>query len=257
MSSRRLDYVLTCLDLTAHAPPSALRALDIGTGHVAIYPLLIRTLRPDAAVWASEIDPVSIEHARGVLVTNGAEASESGGITLLSGTESLLSHLDSIGHVSFTMCNPPFFASAAEATSSREAKTGAAPAAPTAAVNEEITRGGEEGFVGQMIHESVQHKHKADWFTSLIGKYSSLESLVAKIKGVSDNYAIIRLQQRRTVRWVLVWSFGAYRLPDVSLFSCRALTTGADETATPGPEHEFWPTPPPAQYLFSHEYDGR
>lgn len=220
--------------------------LDVGTGHVAIYPLLLHRLRPEAAVCGSEIDEVSLEHARGVLEKNGIrpvpvfDAAESvsgqaeavqgestphsdkpeteagsatpGGITLLPACPdgSLLSH--PIYPLRFTLCNPPFFASEEEALESRSTKP-VGTSAPTCAPNEEVTRGGEVAFVSRLIDESAGKD--CTWFTSLVGKYASLAPLVRKAKE-SGNYALVRLQQARTVRWVLVWSHDHYRLPDVS-----------------------------------------
>ena len=211
-SDARLDYILTCLDLPL--PDAPLRVLDIGTGHVAIYALLLHRLRPTAAVFGSEVDDVSLRHAREVLAANKISGtSDSGGITLIEGTASLLSH--PVYPLSFTLCNPPFFASESEALASRAAKPEGT-SAPTCAANEEVTRGGEVAFVSQMIDESVEHKHECAWFTSLVGKYASLPELVAKVKKVTNNYGVVRLQQRRTARWVLIWGFGNDRLSDVS-----------------------------------------
>lgn len=67
-----------------------------------------------------------------------------------------------------------------------------------------------------MVDESRQHRDQVCWFTSLVGRYASLGPLVARVKRVTDNYAVIKLQQSRTARWVLVWGYTPYRLPDVS-----------------------------------------
>ncbi|RSH78632.1 uncharacterized protein EHS24_002361 [Apiotrichum porosum] len=218
--ANRLDYILTCLDVAQHAPAAPLRALDIGTGHVAIYALLLHRLRADAHIYASELDPTSLAHATHVVAANGAAAA----ITLLPGCTDGYSLLAWLGtpsipattasRLSFTLCNPPFFASDAEAVALRESKAGPAPAAPTCSANEEITRGGEESFIGQMVDESRQHRDQVCWFTSLVGRYASLGPLVARVKRVTDNYAVIKLQQSRTARWVLVWGYTPYRLPD-------------------------------------------
>lgn len=233
----RLDYLLTCLGLPF---PPPLRALDIGTGHVAIYALLLRALRPDAAVYGSEIDAESLEHARGVLKHNRippvpetiAEASEAtatasasvlapdsaaGGVTLLPACPNggLLTH--PILPLSFTLCNPPFFSSESEVATSRASKP-VGTSGPTCSINEEITRGGEAAFISQMIEESAREplRDRVAWFTSLVGRYSTLEAVVTLVKRTTGNYAVVRLQQARTVRWVVVWSFGWDRLPDVS-----------------------------------------
>ncbi|KAL1413478.1 hypothetical protein Q8F55_001252 [Vanrija albida] len=214
--ANRLDYVLTALDLVAGLP-GPLRVLDIGTGHVAIYLLLLRFLRPEAQGVGSELDDVSREHAAAVLAANGiAESSirlvpEARGNTLLGWLDDERVPADSW---SLTMCNPPFFGSEAEAAEARALKAGAPPAGKTAAHNEEITRGGEEAFIAQMVDESVPLGQRCAWYTSLVGRYASLEPLVAAVRKVTDNYAVLSLRQARTARWVLAWSFGPARADD-------------------------------------------
>lgn len=198
--------------------------LDIGTGHVAIYLLLLRYLRPDAQSVGSELDDVSREHAASVLAANDIPDStirlvpEAKGNTLLGWLDDERLGIDSW---SLTMCNPPFFGSEAEAAEARALKTGAPPAGKTAAHNEEITRGGEELFVAQMVDESVKFGTRCRWYTSLVGRYASLEPLVAAVRKVTDNYAVLVLRQAKTARWVLAWSFGADRVSDVSRCTSR------------------------------------
>lgn len=224
----RLDYALLCLDLAEHAPRRPLRALDIGTGHVAIYALLLSRLRPDAEIVATELDAVSLEHARATVTANSA-----GKVTVLPAPEAhlfpfsspTLSEEDDLNgaaeardeYFTFTMCNPPFFSSTDDAAASRDLKALPAPAAPTAAANEEITAGGEVEFVGHMIDDSVRLGEKVAWYTSLVGRYESLHELVRKLREVTGNYYVVSLRQAKTARWVLAWGFGKERLPDVSI----------------------------------------
>ncbi|BEI91271.1 uncharacterized protein CcaverHIS019_0400910 [Cutaneotrichosporon cavernicola] len=209
--ANRLDYVLLCLDL---ADPGPLRAIDIGTGHVAIYALLLHHLRPDAHILATELDPCSLAHARATVAAN----SNSNSIRVIPAPEGRIfpisaSDKDSTNKTyAFTMCNPPFFSSAQHVVASRNLK-GPAPAAPTAAINEEVTKGGEEAFIGTMIAESTK-LGQVRWFTSLVGRYESLHSLVKLVREVTDNYYVVSLRQARTARWMLIWGFGKERLPD-------------------------------------------
>ncbi|GMK58629.1 hypothetical protein CspeluHIS016_0600710 [Cutaneotrichosporon spelunceum] len=221
--ANRLDYALLCLDL---AGPGPLRAIDIGTGHVAIYALLLHRLRPDAHILATELDAGSLAHARATVAANGAGHSVSvipapeGRIFPLTpeaekekeGEEKEEAERAETSNYAFTMCNPPFFASPGEVLASRALK-GPAPGAPTAAVNEEVTRGGEEAFVGAMVAESVA-LGQVRWFTSLVGRYENLHALVRLVRGVTDNYYVVSLRQAQTARWVLIWGFGKERLPD-------------------------------------------
>lgn len=225
--------MLTCLDLAQYAAPGPLRALDIGTGHVAVYALLLHKLRPEAYVVGSELEPTSLAHAREQAARNSI-APAAVEIKGVPPDNSLLGHLKDQDSWSFTMCNPPFFASLAEAEEARLAKATPASAAPTCAPNEQVTRGGEELFVGQMIDESVAYGDKVGWFTSLVGRYASLGPLVKHVLTKTTNYAVISLRQGNTARWVLAWSFSPYRLPDVS---CTDPVKVADEQNLTRPAH--------------------
>ncbi|KAG9097996.1 hypothetical protein FRC07_010704, partial [Ceratobasidium sp. 392] len=78
-----------------------------------------------------------------------------------------------------------------------------------------ITPGGEVNFVRRMLEESIMLRDVCWWYTSLLGKMSSVNALVAAIKehGI-NNYAIGELVQGNTRRWVIAWSFLDVRLPD-------------------------------------------
>lgn len=64
-------------------------------------------------------------------------------------------------------------------------------------------------FIMRMIYESLILRDRVQWYTSMLGKFSSIEPLVKKLreKGV-DNYAITEfVQGSKTRRWGLAWSF--------------------------------------------------
>ncbi|KAI9507334.1 hypothetical protein F5148DRAFT_1149830 [Russula earlei] len=87
----------------------------------------------------------------------------------------------------FSMCNPPFYASADEIQLSAAAKELRSSAICTGAEVEMITPGGEEAFVA---------------LVTLLRTHSV------------TNYAITELVQGHTRRWALAWSFTDTRLPD-------------------------------------------
>lgn len=83
----------------------------------------------------------------------------------------------------------------------------------TGAPVEMVTSGGEVGFVGRIIDESLALRDRVRWYTSMLGKHSSLETLVMMLrdKGV-DNYAVAEfVQGHKTRRWAVGWSFGPMR----------------------------------------------
>lgn len=76
-----------------------------------------------------------------------------------------------------------------------------------------VTPGGEIAFVSRMIEESLALRDRVQWYTSMLGKFSSVAVLVQKLrdKGV-DNYAVTEfVQGSKTRRWGLAWSFDDLR----------------------------------------------
>lgn len=72
-----------------------------------------------------------------------------------------------------------------------------------------VTTGGEIAFVSRMIDESLILKDRVQWYSSMLGKFSSLSVLVQKLrdKGV-ENYAVTEfVQGSKTRRWGIAWSF--------------------------------------------------
>lgn len=78
-----------------------------------------------------------------------------------------------------------------------------------------VTLGGEVAFVSQMIDESRHLGDRCQWYTSMLGKASSVEKIVQKLKDYGvQNWAVKDLVQgNKTKRWCLAWSFANMR-PD-------------------------------------------
>lgn len=76
-----------------------------------------------------------------------------------------------------------------------------------------VTDGGEIAFVSQMIEESLKHRDKVRWYTSMLGKLSSVSILVENlIEMKNHNYAVTEfVQGNKTKRWAIAWSWGDLR----------------------------------------------
>ncbi|EJU00227.1 hypothetical protein DACRYDRAFT_68457, partial [Dacryopinax primogenitus] len=117
----------------------------------------------------------------------------------------------------FLMCNPPFYSSAEEVADLAGMKELDPSGVCTGSDNEMITPGGEVGFVGRMVRESTRVGRRCRWYTSLLGKLSSVKEVIELIRSPEvniDNYAIGEITQGRTRRLAIAWSFGDARLPD-------------------------------------------
>ncbi|KAI9063839.1 S-adenosyl-L-methionine dependent methyltransferase, partial [Trametes sanguinea] len=217
----RLNYILWLEDVVATTTLAlgldrdrAVRGLDVGTGASAIYPLLGCRTNPTWSFTATELDELSLRFARQNVERNDLQHR----ISVLSADPSgpifaPLKNSDVI--YDFTMCNPPFYGSREEVLQSAEAKEFEPNAVCTGADVEMITPGGEAAFVGRMVEESLELRDRCRWFTSMLGKMSSLTSIVQSLRSKEvENYAISELVQGQTRRWVIAWSFEDVRLPD-------------------------------------------
>lgn len=114
-----------------------------------------------------------------------------------------------------TMCNPPFYSSAQEMQDSLDKKSLPPNGACSGTSTEMICAGGEVAFVSRLIDESTSLRERVRWYTSMLGKMSSIAPLVDRLKQRDvQNYGVSAFVQGSTRRWVLIWSFAPYRLPD-------------------------------------------
>ncbi|KAK0223916.1 hypothetical protein IW262DRAFT_1433222 [Armillaria fumosa] len=211
----RLNYVLWIQDIMREHPSSSVCGIDIGTGASAIYPLLACKLEPDWSFVATELDDASFQLAESNISRN--HLGNRVRVLQAHPGQPILSPLNAYPDesFSFTMCNPPFYASLDEVTLSAEGKAMDPNAVCTGAPVEMVTPGGEMAFVRQIVRESKQLGTRCRWYTSMLGKMSSLKEVVDLLKELSiDNYAITEFVQGQTRRWAIGWSFTDERLPD-------------------------------------------
>lgn len=83
----------------------------------------------------------------------------------------------------------------------------------TGAEVEMVTPGGEIAFVTRMIDESLRLRERVIWYTSMLGKLSSVSVIVEKlIEHGNHNYAVTEfVQGSKTKRWAVAWSWGDMR----------------------------------------------
>lgn len=76
-----------------------------------------------------------------------------------------------------------------------------------------VTLGGEVAFVGQMIDESRHLRDRCQWYTSMLGKASSVEKIVQKLKDVGIQHWAVKdlVQGNKTKRWCIAWSWANMR----------------------------------------------
>ncbi|KLJ05508.1 hypothetical protein EMPG_11008 [Blastomyces silverae] len=187
--------------------------LDIGTGASCIYPLLGCALRPKWKFAATDIDAKNLKYARDNVRRNKLDSR----IQIVeSAPANALIPLGEIGlpeSLDFIMCNPPFYESRDELISAAKAKQRPPFSACTGAEVEMITAGGEVAFVTRMIRESVKLRDRVQWYTSMVGKFSSVATLLNILHEEGNkNWAVAEfVQGSKTRRWAIGWSWMDYR----------------------------------------------
>ncbi|KAL7629784.1 hypothetical protein AAE478_001307 [Parahypoxylon ruwenzoriense] len=195
-----------------HEATRQVTGLDIGTGASLIYPLLGCVQRPSWSFIATDVDAKSLGYAHRNLDRNNLQSR----IRIVGRTAAdCLIPLDDLGlgTIDFVMVNPPFYTSKAELADLASRKSRPPNSACTGAPVEMVCAGGEVGFVRRIIDESLVLRQRVQWYTSMLGKLSSLEVLLGALKdhGVT-NYAVATfVQGNKTRRWAVGWSFGNRR----------------------------------------------
>lgn len=175
----RLNYVLWLQDIVKFTcSSSTVRGLDIGTGASAIYPLLACSIEHTWNFVATDIDERSVQFAKQNISQNSMDSRIV--VERVQADGPILQPLHtSQMEFDFTMCNPPFYSSAEDISRSAEFKEFGPNAVCSGAEVEMITPGGETNFVSQIFSESLRLRMKCRWYTSMLGKMSSISALVS------------------------------------------------------------------------------
>ena len=193
----------------------SVRVLDVGMGPNCIYPLIGASEYGWRFV-GSEADPVALRWAQKLVVSNPAVKN------LIEcrpqpSPAAIFTNVIRPGEIfDLSMCNPPFHASAAEAAAGTTRKrrnlgtaiSGAAILNFGGRAGELWCPGGEVGFVGRMIAESVAFRHRCRWFTTLVSKSAHLPRLRLALREVEPtDVKTIEMAQGQKQSRILAWTF--------------------------------------------------
>ncbi|QPG74980.1 hypothetical protein FOA43_002320 [Brettanomyces nanus] len=226
----RLDYIYFIQELmegSSLSPESKYFGLDIGTGQMAVYPLMaVKIISELTWILATDIDQISVNMALKNVQNN--HLSEKILIELVDKDDNCfraVNQKDTDDAVGFTMCNPPFYSSIWEMQSKRALKQANEDRETVVGTNQELiySDGGELGFIQKLLKDSRTASKKILWFSSLAGNYHTVKTLVKEFD--SDfNYGIYEFQsgltKKATKRWIVYWSFQFLR-PSISLFNSK------------------------------------
>jgi 23S rRNA (adenine1618-N6)-methyltransferase len=217
----RADYVLHVGDLLARdqdrkVPQGAeIRVLDVGTGANLVYPILGTRLFGWNFV-GTEIEFQALSNAAEIISSNSRLADK---VALRYQADPLVifqSVIEEGEYFDLSICNPPFHESAevALAGSQRKIKNlkGKAPADPVLNFGGQATElwtvGGEIGFIGRMIQESVTVQTQVGWFTVLVSKSTHLSYFQGQLeKAGVKSQRVIEMGQGNKRSRILAWNF--------------------------------------------------
>jgi 23S rRNA (adenine1618-N6)-methyltransferase len=181
----------------------AVRVLDLGVGASCIYPLL-GTREYDWSFVGADIAPASLDWARRLVAADRIE------LRLQPDPRKLFATVTAPGETfAASLCNPPFYASAAEAAADTQRKL-----RNRAALQHTRNFGGqangrdELAFVRRMIAESAQRPTLCRWFTTLVSQSSRLPELKTALTNArAAEVRIIPMQHGQKITRILARRF--------------------------------------------------
>ncbi|WP_320826865.1 23S rRNA (adenine(1618)-N(6))-methyltransferase RlmF [Reinekea sp.] len=216
----RADYLHYAADLLGpkHGGHGAAgRILDIGTGANLIYPIIGSQVYGWNFV-ATDIDPVSIAAAQAIISAN-SQLKPKVELRLQSRPERIFSGcIKAEDRFFLTVCNPPFHKSMADATAgtrrkvSNLSKNKAPQGLPRLNFGGQETelwcKGGELGFIQNMIRESGDFQEQVGWFTCLVSKQEHIKALQKAIATLPvQDCRVVRMAQGQKNSRFLAWTF--------------------------------------------------
>jgi 23S rRNA (adenine1618-N6)-methyltransferase len=217
----RADYIHYIADLLALnnngiiPEGETVQGLDIGIGANSIYPIIGNS----AYGWSfvgTDIDENAIQNCKKIIQNNPKLIDA---ISLQLQTESRFIFKNIItpeDKFTFTICNPPFHASAEEAHKATTRKVNNLqqiktkdPVLNFGGHNAELwCDGGEIGFITQMIYESAKYPMQVLWFTTLVSKKENLPAINKILNKVgAAAIQIIDMAQGQKTSRIVAWTF--------------------------------------------------
>lgn len=217
----RADYIHYIADLLATSNSGIIPegenvvGLDIGIGANCIYPIIGN----NAYGWSfvgTDIDEKALQNCKKIIANNPKLIDS---ISLQLQVEPRFIFKNIILHedkFAFTLCNPPFHTSAEEAAKSALRKVNTLentksdkPILNFGGQHAELwCKGGELGFITQMIYESTKYPMQCLWFTTLVSKKENLSRIYKLLNKVgAANIKTIDMAQGQKISRIVVWTF--------------------------------------------------
>ncbi|WP_417860717.1 23S rRNA (adenine(1618)-N(6))-methyltransferase RlmF [Winogradskyella sediminis] len=216
----RADYIHNIADLlkgTGLEIPKGkhIKGLDIGVGANCIYPIIGQHEYGWSFI-GSDTDEIAIISAKTIEQKNYKLRSTLEIRRQEKANNFFYDILKPEEKVDFTICNPPFHASAADAQkASLKKQQNLKGKRPNKSLlnfggqhNELWTKGGEARFVKDMIYESKHFGKQCMWFTSLISKEATLKPTYKILEKVNaTDVKTIEMGQGHKISRFIAWTF--------------------------------------------------
>ncbi|HMI06283.1 MAG TPA: 23S rRNA (adenine(1618)-N(6))-methyltransferase RlmF [Flavobacterium sp.] len=217
----RADYIHYIADVLASKNDGIIPegesvcGLDIGIGANAIYPIIGNS----AYGWSfvgTDVDKRALQNCVEIIEAN-PKLQDLISLQLQPETRFIFKNIiETDEKFAFTICNPPFHASAEEAAQGNLRKTGNLrneKASKTVlnfgGKNSELwCEGGEIAFITQMIYESAKYPKQCFWFTTLVSKSDNIKPIEKLLKKVNaSEIRIVEMAQGQKTSRFFAWTF--------------------------------------------------
>lgn len=217
----RADYIHYLADLLAASNGGEIpvgkrvKGLDVGVGANCIYPIIGHQEYGWSFV-GSDVDTQSVKSAKNITAAN-PDLTAAVFIRHQPNKNHIFKGVVKPGEIfDFTICNPPFHASAAEANAGSQRKLrnlgkqkGSGTVLNFGGQNAELwCEGGEIGFIRKMIEESKMLGTQCFWFTTLVSKSMSMPFIFAALEKVHPvEIKTIEMAQGQKISRFIAWTF--------------------------------------------------
>ena len=217
----RADYLHYMADLLAEVNGGEIprgekvMGLDVGVGANCIYPIVASSVYGWSFV-GSEVDATAIKSAEHIVAHNEGLKTHVSIREQVDSEHIFTNIMSKKDRFALTLCNPPFHRSAEEASMGTQRKNrnlGKNTHNKKALnfggqANELWCAGGEVAFIKKMITESVIHKKKVLFFSTLVSKKESLNAIYKHLKAVKPlEVKTLEMKQGQKVTRIVVWTF--------------------------------------------------
>lgn len=217
----RADYIHYLADLIAKYNQGVIPhskkvvGIDIGVGANCIYPILGHQLFGWNFI-GTDIDEKALDNAEKIINNNRALQ---GAVTLKHQKHTNYLFKGVIGNdvlFDFTICNPPFHASAEEAklastrkVSNLKGKHIKSPVLNFGGHQSELwCDGGEEAFITKLANESVSYAQQCFWFTSLVSKQTTIPVITKLLAQLNaTEIKVVEMAQGQKISRFIAWTF--------------------------------------------------